>query len=144
MQPRERGSHEGRIHVLVLGAVPVEYCGPLTAIFGKAGAMAKYLWKVSYSSDGLKGLVKEGGTKRRAAVDRLTEGLGGKLESFYYALGDDDAFVIVDLPDNISAVAVSLAVNSVGAVQIKTVPLLSPEELDEASKKSVDYTPPGG
>jgi uncharacterized protein with GYD domain len=106
--------------------------------------MAKYLWKVSYSSDGLKGLVKEGGTKRRAAVDRLTEGLGGKLESFYYALGDDDAFVIVDLPDNISAVAVSLAVNSVGAVQIKTVPLLSPEELDEASKKSVDYTPPGG
>jgi uncharacterized protein with GYD domain len=106
--------------------------------------MAKYLWKVSYSSDGLKGLVKEGGTKRRAAVERMTEGIGGKIESFYYALGDDDAFVIADLPDNISALALSLAVNSVGAVQIKTVALLSPEELDEASKKAVDYTPPGG
>ena len=105
--------------------------------------MTKFLWKVSYSSDGLKGLVKEGGTKRRAAVDQLTEALGGRVESFYYALGDDDAFVIVDLPDNITAVAVSLAVNAVGAVQIKTVPLLSPEEVDEASKKSVDYRPPG-
>jgi uncharacterized protein with GYD domain len=105
--------------------------------------MSKFLWKVSYSSNGLKGLVKEGGTKRRAAVDQLTEGLGGKVESFYYALGDDDAFVIVDLPDNISAVAISLAVNAAGAVQIKTVPLLSPEEVDEATKKSVDYRPPG-
>jgi uncharacterized protein with GYD domain len=106
--------------------------------------MAKYLWKVSYTSDGLKGLVKEGGTKRRAAVDQMTEGLGGKVEAFYYALGDDDAYVIADLPDNVTAAAVSLAVNSVGAVQIKTIPLMSVEELDEASKKSVGYTPPGG
>lgn len=106
--------------------------------------MAKYLWKVSYTSDGLKGLVKEGGTKRRAAVDRMTEALGGKVEAFYYALGEDDAYVIADLPDNVTAAAVSLAVNSVGAVQIKTIPLMSTEELDEASKKSVDYSPPGG
>jgi uncharacterized protein with GYD domain len=106
--------------------------------------MAKYLWKVSYSSGGVKGLVKEGGTKRRAAVDRMTEALGGRVEAFYYALGEDDAYVITDLPDNITAAAVSLAVNSAGAVQIKTVPLMSVEELDEAAKKSVDYSPPGG
>jgi uncharacterized protein with GYD domain len=106
--------------------------------------MAKYLIKASYTSEGVKGLLKEGGTGRRAAVDELVGGLGGKVEAFYYALGDDDAYVVVDLPDNAAAGAVSLAVNATGAVQIKTVPLLTVEDLDEAAKKSVDYRPPGG
>jgi uncharacterized protein with GYD domain len=106
--------------------------------------MAKYLIKASYTSDGVKGLLKEGGTGRRAAVDQLIGGLGGKVEAFYYALGDDDALVIVDLPDNTAAAAISLAVNAIGAVQIKTVPLLTAEDVDEAAKKSVEYRPPGG
>jgi uncharacterized protein with GYD domain len=106
--------------------------------------MAKFLIKASYTSDGVKGLLKEGGTGRRAAIDQLVGGLGGKVEAFYYALGDDDAFVIVDLPDNTAAAAISLAVNAIGAVQIKTVPLLAAEDVDEAAKKSVDYRPPGG
>jgi uncharacterized protein with GYD domain len=106
--------------------------------------MAKFLWKASYSSDGVKGLLDEGGTGRRAAVEQLVGNLGGKLEAFYYALGDDDVIVIVDLPDNTTAAAISLTINSIGAVQIKTVPLLTPEELDEATKKSVQYRPPGG
>jgi uncharacterized protein with GYD domain len=67
-----------------------------------------------------------------------------RWRAFYYALGDDDVFVIVDLPDNTTAAAISLAVNAIGAVQIKTVPLLTAEEVDEAAKKSIDYRPPGG
>ena len=106
--------------------------------------MAKFLWKAAYSSDGVKGLLKEGGTGRRAAIDKLTEALGGKVEAFYYALGEEDVIVIVDLPDNTTAAAISLAVNAIGAVQLKTVPLLTVEEVDEAAKKSVDYRPPGG
>jgi uncharacterized protein with GYD domain len=106
--------------------------------------MAKFLIKASYTSEGVKGLLKEGGTGRRAAVDQLVGGLGGKMEAFYYALGDDDALVIVELPDNTAAAAISLAVNAIGAVQIKTVPLLTAEDVDEAAKKSVDYRPPGG
>ena len=106
--------------------------------------MAKFLWKATYSSDGVKGLLKEGGTGRRAAIDKLTEALGGKVEAFYYALGEDDVIVIVDLPDNTTAAAISLAVNAIGAVQLKTEPLLTVEEVDEAAKKSVDYRPPGG
>jgi uncharacterized protein with GYD domain len=106
--------------------------------------MAKFLWKATYSSDGVKGLLKEGGTGRRAAINELTEALGGKVEAFYYALGEDDVIVIVDLPDNTTAAAISLAVNAIGAVQLKTEPLLTVEEVDQAAKKSVDYRPPGG
>jgi uncharacterized protein with GYD domain len=106
--------------------------------------MAKFLWKASYSTDGLKGLLDEGGTGRRAAIEKLVGSLKGKVEAFYYALGDDDVVVIVDLPDNTTAAAISLVVNATGAVQLKTVPLLTPEEMDEAAKRSVDYRPPGG
>jgi len=105
--------------------------------------MAKYLIKGSYSVEGTKGLLKEGGSSRRAALDRMIEGLGGKLESFYYALGEADAFVVVDAPDAATAAAASLAINSTGAVQVTTIPLMSVEEMDAACKKSVDYRPPG-
>jgi uncharacterized protein with GYD domain len=92
----------------------------------------------------VKGLLKEGGTGRRKAVDQLVAGLGGKVEAFYYALGDEDVFVIADLPDNTAAAAISLAVNATGAVQLKTVPLLAVEDIDEAAKKTAEYRPPGG
>jgi uncharacterized protein with GYD domain len=106
--------------------------------------MAKYLLKASYTTDGVKGVLKDGGSGRRAAVEQTVQGLGGSLESFYFAFGDTDAYVVVDLPDNATATAVSLVVNAAGGAQVTTVPLLTPEEADEATKKSVEYRPPGG
>ena len=105
--------------------------------------MAKFLWKASYTSEGVKGVLKDGGTGRRAAVEQTVEGLGGKLESLYFALGEHDLYAIADLPDSVTATAVSLTVNASGAVALETVELLTPEQVDEASKKSVEYRPPG-
>jgi uncharacterized protein with GYD domain len=105
--------------------------------------MPRFLSRSSYSVDGLKGLLKEGGTSRRAAVEKLVEGLGGRLEAMYYAFGEDDVLVIAEYPDNVTAAAASLTVAASGAVSVKVVVLLTPEEIDEAAKKSVDYRPPG-
>ena len=105
--------------------------------------MPKFLIKASYTAEGAKGLLKEGGTARRAAVVKLVEGLGGKVEAFYYAYGENDAYIISDLPDATSGLAVSLAVNASGAVRLSTIPLITPEEIDAASKKSVAYRAPG-
>lgn len=105
--------------------------------------MPKMLIKAAYNSDGAKGLMKEGGTARRALVQKLVESLGGKMESFYYAYGDADAYIIADLPDAASGIALSLTVNATGAVHISTTPLITPEEIDQASKKKVKYRAPG-
>ena len=105
--------------------------------------MPKYLWQASYTTEGAKGIRKSGGTARRAAVKELIEKAGGKLEAFYFAFGKADAIVIAELPDQATAVGVSLAVNATGAVGLKTTVLVTPEELDTAAKKSVDYRPPG-
>ena len=94
--------------------------------------------------DGVKGLLKEGGTARRAAVEQLVKGLGGTLDVFYYAFGTDDVFAIADVPDAATMTAVSLAVNASGAVQFSTTVLITPEEMDAATKKTVGYRPPGG
>jgi uncharacterized protein with GYD domain len=105
--------------------------------------MPKYLFEASYTTEGVKGLIKDGGSKRRAAVDALVKGLGGRVEAFYFAYGDSDVYVIVDLPDSASATAVSLAVGASGAVRAKTIVLITPEEVDQAVKKTVQYRPPG-
>ena len=105
--------------------------------------MAKYLFEASHTAEGVKGLLKEGGTSRRAAIKQLVKGVGGSVEVFYYAFGKTDAYVVVDLPDDVSATAVSLAVNASGVVTVKTTPLIEPEEVDEATTKTVDYRPPG-
>ena len=105
--------------------------------------MAKYLIKANYTLNGTKGLVKKGGSIRRAAVEQMLTGLGGKLESFYYAFGDTDVIIIADVPDATSAAAVSLTVNAAGGAQVTTMPLMTPEEMDAACKKSVRYRPPG-
>jgi uncharacterized protein with GYD domain len=105
--------------------------------------MPKFLITASYTPEGARGLLKEGGSSRRAAVQKLLDSAGGKLEAFYFALGHEDAFVIVDVPDNAAVVAVSLAVNASGAVRISTTPLIAPDDLDAASKKSIGYRPPG-
>jgi uncharacterized protein with GYD domain len=105
--------------------------------------MAKYLFEARYTPEGAKGVAKEGGSGRRAAVAKMAEGVGGKLEAFYFAFGGVDAYVIVDMPDNVSAAAAALAVNQGGAASVKTVVLLAPEDMDKAAKKAVDYRPPG-
>lgn len=105
--------------------------------------MPKFLIKASYTTDGVRGLLKEGGTGRRAAIVKLIESLGGKVESFYFAYGEHDAYVISDLPDATTGIAISLAVNASGAVRLSTIPLITPEEIDAASKKSVTYRAPG-
>ena len=105
--------------------------------------MPKYLAHASYTVEGLKGLLKDGGSKRREVVEQLIKGLGGTLEAFHYAFGDDDVFAIFDLPDNVSATAASLVINAAGAAKVKITVLLTPEEVDQATKTSVDYRPPG-
>ena len=105
--------------------------------------MPKYLFEASYTQAGLKGLLKEGGSSRREAVEQALKGLGGTLDAFYYAFGDGDVFGIADLPDNVSASAFSLIANAAGTAKIKTTVLITPEEVDEATKKTVDYRPPG-
>lgn len=105
--------------------------------------MAKYLFEASYNAEGAKGVAREGGSARRAAVAKMTEGVGGKLETFYFAFGDVDAYVIVDVPDSVTAAAVALAINQTGAVTVKTVALIPPEDMDKAAKKAVEYRPPG-
>ena len=105
--------------------------------------MPKYLLEVSYTADGLKGLQKDGGSGRTTAVKNLLKGIGGKLEAMYWSLGDYDAVLIADLPDNITATAVATAVSASGLVRTKTTVLLSADEIDAAMKKSINYRAPG-
>jgi uncharacterized protein with GYD domain len=105
--------------------------------------MAKYLLQASYTEQGLKGLLKDGGSKRRAAAEEALKSVGGRVDAFYFAFGEADAYVIVDIPDNVSATAASLTVNASGAVRVKTTVLMTPEEVDQATKKKVTYSAPG-
>ena len=104
--------------------------------------MPKYLIEASYSAEGAKGVMKRGGTARRAVVQKMVESLGGRLDAFYFVLGENDVHVILDLPENLTAAAISLAVMSTGAARTKTTVLLTPEEIDQAVKTPVDYEPP--
>lgn len=101
--------------------------------------MPKYLIQANYVGDGVKGLLKEGGTSRRAATERAVKSLGGTLEGFYYAFGETDAYAIVDVPDNVSMAAIALTAGASGAVAVKTTVLLTPEEVDEAVKKAPSH-----
>src|SRR5215213_8894535 len=105
--------------------------------------MPKYLVEASYTLEGVKGVQSAGGSSRRDAVAAVAESVGGSLESFHFGFGESDAYVIVDLPDNESAAAVALTVNASGGASAKTTVLLTPEEVDAAAKRSVDYRPPG-
>lgn len=104
--------------------------------------MPKYLVQANYVGEGLKGLLKEGGSSRRAAVEKLVGSVGGKVEAFYFAFGGTDLFIIADIPDNVSAAALSLTVNAAGVVTTKVTVLLTAEEIDAATKKTVSYRAP--
>lgn len=106
--------------------------------------MPKFLLEVNYTLDGIKGVKAGGGAARVAAATELIEGLGGTLESFYFAFGDTDVYAIGDFPDNVSAAAAALAVSAGGGATVRTVALLSPADIDAAAAKKTTYRPPGG
>src|SRR5450432_350611 len=101
--------------------------------------MAKYLIKVSYTPDGIKGLLKEGALSRKKTVEELIGSMGGKTEAFYYAFGDYDVYCIFDIPDIVMAAALALRLNSSGFVNCSTTVLISPEDIDKAKDKVVPY-----
>ena len=105
--------------------------------------MAKFLIKATYTAEGAKGLMRDGGSGRRAAITKALDSMGGKLEGLYFAYGDVDVYVLIDVPDAASAIAMSLTVNASGAVHASMTPLITPEELDAATKKTVSYRAPG-
>ena len=105
--------------------------------------MPKYLVRASLSMEGLKGTLKDGGTKRRDAVANLARSLGGNLESFYYAFGEDDIYAIFEMPDNVSAATASVTVSAAGAGSPATIVLITPEEMDQVARRHADYIPPG-
>ncbi len=105
--------------------------------------MAKYLYRTSYTQDGVAGLIREGGTGRRDALRQTVEGLGGTLDGFYYAFGDDDLLLIADLPDEEAAAALSLFVSAAGALTVSCTVLMEPETIDAAVSKTVAYRKPG-
>lgn len=106
--------------------------------------MSKYLVKASYTSDGVKGVLREGGTSRMAAATAAIESVGGSVDCFYFAFGPDDVIGVVDFPDVASATALSLAINSTGLVAASLVPLLNAADVDAAAAKAPAYRPPGG
>jgi uncharacterized protein with GYD domain len=105
--------------------------------------MPKYLIEASYTQEGVVGLLKEGGSGRRTAIENLAKAAGGSVEAFYFVFGEDDVIVLVDLPDNASMAAVSLAVSAAGGATTTVRVLLTPEEIDAAAKKTVEYRAPG-
>jgi uncharacterized protein with GYD domain len=104
--------------------------------------MPKFMFKASYTAEGSRGVMKEGGTARRAAVQRTIEALGGKIEAFYFVYGEDDVYTIAGFPDAASGLAVSLAVNASGIVRVTTIPLITVDEMDAACEKNVAYQAP--
>ncbi len=105
--------------------------------------MPSFLFKASYSTEGVRGVAAKGGSARRDAIEALFSANGGRMEAFYFAFGETDAYVFGEVPDNETATAVALAVNSSGLASVTTVALLTPEEVDAAAKRSIDYRPPG-
>lgn len=105
--------------------------------------MPKYLFIGSYTPEGARGVLKDGGTKRRQAAERVMQSVGGSVESMHFAFGSDDFFIVADLPDNAAATAGSLTVGASGAIRLRTVPLITAEEVDEAVQRTVEYSPPG-
>ena len=105
--------------------------------------MPKYLLQVNYTLDGVRGVLAKGGSARKAAAQAAAKSAGGKVEEFYFAFGENDAYVIAELPDNAAAAALALAVSAGGGATTSTIVLLTPDELDKASGANVKYRPPG-
>ena len=105
--------------------------------------MAKFLVQAAYTVDGVKGVMREGGTARRAQLGQILERVGGKVDAFYYAFGEWDVVAIIEAPDTATVTALSMTINASGGVKLRTTPLITPEEIDQATKKSISYRAPG-
>ncbi|MGK5738574.1 GYD domain-containing protein [Micromonospora sp. URMC 103] len=105
--------------------------------------MAKFLLKSTFTPEGVKGLVKDGGSKRAEVATRAIEAAGGRVESLCFGLGEYDTYVVCDLPDHKTAAALAIAIRAAGGVDTRVVPLLTPQEVDEAVRKQMSYQPPG-
>jgi uncharacterized protein with GYD domain len=105
--------------------------------------MPKYLMQATYTSEGIKGLVRDSASGRRADVQAAVKALGGKVEAFYYTLGDEDVIMIVDMPNNIKVAAFGMTTSGTGMVRVKTTPLLTVEEVDQAIEVKTQYRAPG-
>lgn len=105
--------------------------------------MPKYLIQVSYTLDGLRGLINDTATHRAAVGKAAVESLGGTLEETYWAFGEYDLVAIADFPDNVTASAFGMQLSAAGAVKTRTTPLMTAAEVDRAIKKRVKYSPPG-
>lgn len=105
--------------------------------------MPRYLIQANYVGEGIKGLLKEGGTSRRAAAEKAINSVGGTMEAFYYAFGETDAYVLAEVPDQVSMAALALTISASGAVTTRTTVLMTPEEVDAAAKKTPSYRAPG-
>jgi uncharacterized protein with GYD domain len=105
--------------------------------------MPKYLYHGSYTDKGLKGLLKDGGSKRVKVTKKAIESLGGKMEAYYFALGGSDFFIILEAPDNVAAITGSMLANASGTVNVSITALVSPEEVDLAAKQTMKWSPPG-
>ena len=105
--------------------------------------MAKFLTLGNYTNDGLKGLLKEGGSARRKAVEDAVKAMGGRVEAFYFAFGDADVVAISDVPDNVTAAALAIGISATGTANVKTVVLMTPEEVDQATKKTLSFRAAG-
>ena len=105
--------------------------------------MPKYLFQVNYVGEGIRGLLKDGGSKRRAVTEKLFKSLGGSIEAYYYAFGDTDLYIIGEYPNHAAVTACVLNVTATGTIAVKTTVLLTPEEIDEAGKMKATYSPPG-
>jgi uncharacterized protein with GYD domain len=103
----------------------------------------RFLYIVNYGSEGARALMKNGGSARKTGLEKTLSAIGGRLESFDFAFGGDDAYTIIDVPDVETAAAVALTVNSSGTVKVRTVALLTPEQIDRAAQVQLDYAPPG-
>jgi uncharacterized protein with GYD domain len=106
--------------------------------------MPKYLIQSIYTHEGVEGIRSKGGVARRDAITDMARSLGGELEAYYFSFGEYDVLAILDLPDDEAAAAVALAVDAAGGATARTTVLLTPEQIDQASKRSAEYRPPGG
>lgn len=105
--------------------------------------MAKYLVQGSYTTEGVQGLMKVGGSSRSAHFEQITKTLGGTVEAFYYAFGTDDVVSIVELPGDVEVAALSLGIAAGGAFRPRVTVLVTPDRVDEAVKKDIGYRAPG-
>ncbi|MEU4481749.1 GYD domain-containing protein [Micromonospora sp. NPDC023966] len=105
--------------------------------------MAMFLLRSTYTADGLNGLIRDGGTKRVDVVRKMVEEAGGRVESMYFAFADDDTYVLCEMPDHRTVAALAIAIGAAGGLQVQVTPLLTPADVDEATRTRTDYTAPG-